>query len=76
MYLFTDESPPDDALLTYVVPADKELEPFAVDPSCIAYRSLLYKEKEQDRDTTLFSDATVAVNVSNNGSTVHAANNV
>lgn len=67
--------PPDDALLTYVVPADKELEPFAVDASCIAYRSLLFKEKQQDKAASLLPDAAVAVPISN-GTYCYDASNV
>jgi hypothetical protein len=39
----------DDVMVKHVTGASSDLEAFAVDPSCIAYRSLLYKEQEEDQ---------------------------
>ena len=62
LFVFAAGVPPDDTLQTCVVPSTSDLEAFAIDPSCIAYRSLLYKEQELDED----SDEEVAILVEAN----------
>lgn len=57
MYLFTAGSPPDAIeRITLVCPDKKDMEPSSVDPSCIAYRSLLLQEKKDDCKYEISSD--------------------